>query len=245
MKALKNEKWSKAVNDNLRRVGTPDLWTITSGFETDYYIWGGFIRDSLIESIHGDEINPNDVDYLIDHYDERYSGLPYDIRFSDFECVKKLGPDVFRVWVAGSSYDFTNMRFNKARVLDPKKKTMDPKKPRGLEYNLACVDLDTCAIAYSPERDLFYDGGAIDAIRKRKIDVMYVDDMRHHYALSRLVMHTDKLGFDVGEKSLKYVQDNYSPELDSKIVKYLESRRFSGKIDLVLGKLKKLKNEDN
>lgn len=238
MKTFRNDAYSRVLNERLNRISHPFVCGITTMlFEgVDYYLWGGFVRDSLNEAIHGIYTESKDVDYLVNHYDEEYSGLPFGIRFSDYEWQEKLGPDVYRIWLCCRPYDFGNMDFNKAR-------SVDKNNPRGLEYNLNCCDLNTSAIAYSPVRDEFYDSGAIAAIIKKEIDVKYIEDNKSWSTLSRLVLHSEKLGFNIGLKSLEYVYENYSDDLDCKIIKYLKSRDNLDKADLVLTKLKEIKNK--
>jgi hypothetical protein len=234
MNIIKNQDYSKIVLDNLKKISHPFINGIMelSFKDTDYYIWGGFIRDSLTEYFHGIKSKPNDIDYLVDYDAAKYSGLQFKTKFLDYDWQKELKEnEIYRVWFCCQPFDFGSIQFNKAILINPD-------APRGLEYNLSCCDLDVCAIAYSPKKDEFYDCGVIDAIKKKEINTLWTLDNKVSSTLSRLILHSEKLDFTLGDKALGYVKENYSPDIDSSIRGYMHYKEKDDLAELVIYKLR-------
>jgi hypothetical protein len=240
MNVIKNEGYSETIKDNLKKTRNPfDNGIMCLQFsDVDYYIWGGFVRDSLIKHFHNTNLKPSDIDYLVDTETGRgkkfYSNHPFSKRFEDWTFCDQTKKNICTIWFCLEPFDFGSLDFNKKMLINAN-------APRGLEHNLSSCDLNTSAIAYSPKKDEFYDCGAINAIKKREVDLLWTKDNKPIDTLSRLVSHAHKLNFDIGQRGINYIKEKYSNELDSKIIHYLTCRSKANLIEPVLSKLKKIK----
>ena len=110
--------------------------------------------------------------------------------------------------------------------------------PSSLETSLRSCDLTTSALAYNPRTLILFDNGAFDAIEKEEVDVLYAEGESAPILMTRAVMHSQDLGFRLGERTVAMIKESYDPSLDRKIAEYLDYKEKIQELDKVLKGLK-------
>ncbi len=220
---IKNNSYKKLIKDNLDDFEgklREDFFEIISTFEK-VYIVGGFVRDSILQILYDYNFPINDLDVLIEDSDfdnvfkkyqknkSRFGGLKFN--YGSFEM------DVFEMSNIFYLKDF-------------------PREEKTLESFLERVDVSTSAFAYDFGKDRLYENCALKDVKNKKINLLN-DQGEVAPTIVRLILHSDKMGFEIGESGLKYIKENYSPEIDSEIRAFLMSKKIPHLSSLIDGKL--------
>ena len=189
-----------------------------------FYLMGGAVRDALARKKYGLDLVTRDFDFLV---------------------IDEKG----QVDLWGLFSNFHNMRCNRFGGLKWK-----PKK--GVEFDLFTsysfgrtslnevledVELTTSAIAFHFGERLIYSCGAIQGIEDKEIDVKNPQADKPYITMSRLILHSDKLGFRIGNRGIRFVQERYNSNLDGFILDYLTYKKLEEHYERVIKRLKEIK----
>lgn len=224
MKVLVNRNFSDSIVNNLNMIpnsAKKDLELLKSLFPKETYIVGGFVRDSLLKKICGYDFPINDLDIVIDSanfhkkivnfQNENRSSLgSLKLKYNDFSTDIMCLHDVYFL---GNS------------------------KNKSIENFLEGVDFSTSALAYNLSENKIYDSGALESINKKEINVIGNSLMKSAPTITRLILHSDKMDFKIGERGLQYVKENYSKNLDSEIKDWLDYKEIPHLFPFVKNKI--------
>ena len=87
---------------------------------------------------------------------------------------------------------------------------------------------------------VYFWGGAV---RDPIVDVLYEYGEEPAVIMCRLILHGNKLGFEIGQKGRRFIIERYSSDQDGIIKKYLEYKKLEGLSSFVIGKLKRIQKE--
>ena len=190
----------------------------------EIYIVGGAVRDPLVKLAHGSALITPDIDILVNDMD-------------GFDVEKALG-------VTGRNYvnSFGSIRWKPnpqltVDVIPFSKMNAARSGEPSLELFLQTCDLTTSAVAYDPRAHILYDLAAVQGINKREVDVMGGGD-RPSISMAKLVLHADKLSFDIGPKGRMLIKLCYEPRMDEEIGRYLENKGHSEQFDSMTERLR-------
>lgn len=230
---IDDPKLVEAVRDNLDRSEYRDYVNhvvndILAGRES--YLLGGAVRDPIVKFLYGTNGPTKDFDLLVDDTEqpldvhELFKG-EMDVFYTSFGTVR---------WrpKRGLEIDVTTFRnANPIRVGEE----VEP----SLELWLSTCDFNTGSIAYGFRNRVLYDFKAMEGIRQKQVDVIGGGDPPYKM-MARLVLHSDKLGFDIGQRGLDLIRDQYSPSLDEHIGVYLDDKQKSEFFERVTSRLKEI-----
>ena len=189
-----------------------------------FYLMGGAVRDALVRRMYGLDLVTKDFDFLV---------------------VDEKG----QVDLRGLFGNFSNMRWNRFGGLKWKPK-------EGVEFDLFTsysfgrtsldevleqVELTTSAIAYHFGDRLIYSCGAVQGIEDKEIDVKNPQADKPYITMSRLILHSDKLRFRIGNRGIRFVQERYNSNLDGFILDYLTYKKLEEHYERVIKRLKEIK----
>lgn len=201
------------VGEIIRRVGEDGL-----------YLIGGAVRDSVVNFLYGKSLDISDYDFFSS------SKSSEDLRkiFADYENVlfSRFGNPKF--YFDGFEIDLVSFDNTIAENVFHKNPT--------IEGVLSSSDINTSSIGYSIFNSDFYSCWAMEGILNSRVDI--VNSTSLVADLSRLILHSNKLDFNLGEKSLEFISENYCEDLDCEILSYLDYKNKLDKADLVLSVLK-------
>lgn len=227
MKIFNNINFEKEIFNTLNYAKLK-LWNILEKMgEKGTYLLGGAVRDSIVNSLYNKNIKVSDYDFFCKNktLEELKSIISKEknISYSRFGNPKLIF-DTFEIDLVPYDNTIANLKYN----LTPSLKNI-----------LLSSDISTSSIAYSFENKNFISEKGMEGILKKEIDIMNPSSLIAD--LSRLVLHSDKLGFALAEKAQKFISKNYSSNLDKEIINYLNYKHKKEKTNLVLSKLKKIK----
>ena len=230
MKIIENKKFQKAIEENLNKIpkeAKKDFVRVNELFsKQDINIIGGFVRDSILNILYKYNFPINDLDILIEDLDFEYKikNFPRN-KLSRFGGLKfnynKFSIDLFSL---------NNIFFLKN----------NPKFKKNLENVLKGCDLSTSALGYNLNSGKIYSLKAIEDIYKKEINVNNHAYMESAPTISRLILHSDKMGFKIGKSGIDYIRENYSPELDEKIRDFLNYKKIKHLFPLIENNINKI-----
>ena len=194
------------------------------------YLWGGAVRDPIVHLRYGIELPTNDFDILVDDSDGKldvgklFEG-EVDVFFNRFGTVK---------WRPVNNLEIDVSSFNNANSIKAGL-GVDPT----LDAMLTSCDFTTGSIAYGLQDRKIYDFKALAGIQAKEIELVYEAD-EPHILMARLVLHSDKLKFTIGERGMEFIRQSYTPELDRHIARYLTYKEKSDKTPRVTDRLKEI-----
>jgi len=223
MQIILDERFQKSIKNNLSEIpkeANRDFLKVKKLFPLDrIYILGGFVRDSILRVLYNYNFPINDLDLLID--DTRFDNL---IRIFHKENISRFGGLKFKY--PGFSMDVFSM--NNVFFLKD-----NPKLDKTLENVLRGCDLSTSALGYNLDTRIIYSVGAMEDIHERRINVINHPYMESAPTISRLILHSDKMGFKIEESGIDYVRKNYLPELDKEIMNFLKYKEVEHLFPLI------------
>jgi tRNA nucleotidyltransferase/poly(A) polymerase len=197
------------------------------------YLWGGAVRDPIVRELYGLDFETRDFDLTVDDSEERINlrGLLKGLRgihFSRFGTPKwkpKKGLEIdVGPFSAGTIFKRENLPIN-------------------LETTLISVDVTTSAIAYGLADETIYSVKALDDMRKKEVNVLNPYGEDPSALMSRLVLHSDHLSFEIGEEGKAYISEKYSPVLDDDIRRFLEYKGVKELFPFVVKRLRLIQEE--
>jgi len=199
------------------------------------YLRGGAVRDAFVRAGYGRELEINDYDIVYDDVDNPTAAVDL------FNRTKGVYPkshgNVFwrPEWMPGdettidvialSSYGFNHEGSSNAQRIRPV---------------LEAADLTTSSAAYSFSDDVIYDNLFLPHFMLREVELQNEVDYSARHLMTRMVLHSEKLGFKIGEKGIDYILRNYGTGMNLPILGYLDERGMAYEYDGVIGKLKEI-----
>jgi len=206
--------------DSLDEKPKKDFMKIFSVFDK-HYILGGFVRDSVLQILYDYEFPLNDLDILIDdnEFDKKIQKFPQKNK-SRFGGLK-LKYEGFEIDLFG----IKNVKF-----LD---NLSD--KEKNLENVLKGCDVSTSSFAYDITNNKIYENGAMRDVNKKEINLKY-NNKRKAATICRLILHSDKMDFKLGDSAREYIKGNYleNPEkINKEIEEFAEYKNIEHTKDLI------------
>jgi tRNA nucleotidyltransferase/poly(A) polymerase len=225
-----NSEFQESIKDNLEKIPSAareDFYDITHNFSfKDIYIMGGFVRDSILKVLYNYIFPINDLDILVDNP-----------RFA--EIAKKYSKESFSRF-GGLKFKYPNFSmdiFSMDNVFFLKNNLALEKN---IENVLKGCDLTTSALAYNLESHKIYNVGTMEDIYKKTVNVNDHSYIESAPTISRLILHADKMGFKIGESGINYIKKNYSPNLDKKIMDFLNYKDIGHLFPLIKENIRKV-----
>lgn len=175
-------------------------------------IIGGFVRDSILQVLIDYDFPVNDLDVLVEDL--------------EFENKTKEFSQKNRSRFGGLKFEYDNFSIDFFGLENIFYLKDNPNLEKNLENVLKGCDLTTSAIGYNLEENKFYSLGAIEDIYKKTININTHKYLKVAPTISRLILHADKLGFELSKNSLNYIKKNYSPEIDNEINDFLSYKKI-------------------
>jgi len=213
---------NRVVNDVLR--------------EYSSYLWGGAVRDPIVRAKYGQNDETRDFDILVDDSQDRI----------DFKKLLQGLGDIFYTrlgspkWRPENGLEIDIVPFSNATRL-----RNGEQLPVSLNTALRSCEFTTSAIAYGLQDRTVYSYGALEGIGKREIDLLYPDGEEAHILMCKLVLQTERLGFERGPKATRLIVEGYSPDLDTRIKRYMEYKGLEAKFEHVVEELSGIKARAN
>ena len=242
LKVVENQEYVDAVKLNLDKSPEEVKYVIEEklkGF--DCFFWGGAVREPIYHVMYdGTDWMTTDWDIIVDDYTQSEE-LDLDRLFSeerkDKEKCEHNRYDTIK-WKPRTGVEIDISRFSNANMI-----RREETKERSLIVALASCDYNTGSIAYGLRDGQVYDGGAIEWLKMRTIDLHYADDYPH-VIMARLVMHSNDMGFAIGSAGLSFIKHKYTDKtsevLDGRIAKYLRRKGKYNRFDEVNDRLKEI-----
>lgn len=192
------------------------------------FFWGGAVREPVYHAMYnGDHEKKSwktiDWDILVDDSTQK-EPLDLDAMFREELAAGKCKHNRYDTikWKPVQGLEIDVSRFSNANMVR-RKETQE----RSLRISLASCDFNTGAIAYGVRDGKLYDGGAMEGLRMRTVELHYADD-DPHIIMARLVMHTNDMGFAIGQNATAFIRHRYTegtfPAIDEDILKYLRAK---------------------
>lgn len=183
------------------------------------YLFGGVVRDAVVQAKYRRDIPMGDVDILVDDEVE-----PINL-FQLFAQEKGVSANRFGTikWKPREDIEIDVTRFTNAKPIREGERT-----DATLELMLSRCDFTTSSIAYGMHDEQIYDHAALEAIDKQEVDILG-GDKSGIVTMTKLILHADKLGFKLGPSGMRLIEERYSPARDAEMIQtYLG---YKGKID--------------
>ncbi len=223
---LKNDPHHKYVEQ---------LFDKLDDFEIGYYIYGGAIRNPVASQIHERSIPISDIDILIDD-SKKYINLEELLREYDSNISKtSLGSPR---WTPEDELQIDIVKLSNATILKH-----DKDLPNSLKTTLTSCDFTPSAIAYDPKEKIIYSYGAIEAINNQEIELLYIKGLPLATLFSNLILKSEKMEFHLGPKAKTLIIEEYSPDLDPEIIKYMIHKCTENEHGQVIQRLRDIQSQ--
>lgn len=230
MDVIFNRSFQRVILYNLEKMhpeAKKGFFEITRNFPfEDIYILGGFVRDSILKFVYNYNFPINDLDILVD--DPKFNSFSESFQKDNISRLGglKFNYPSFSIDVFGMD----NIFFFKD----------NSKLDKNLENVLIGCDISTSCFAYNLASKNIYSVGAMEDILKREININNHLYMEAAPTISRLILHADKMGFNIGESGVNYIKDNYSSEVDKKILEFLKYKNIERLFPLIKSNINKI-----
>jgi len=225
-----NKYFKRKIKENIRNMpieAQKDFNKIKEIFPLNKInILGGFTRDSILQVLYGYNFPVNDLDILVET--------------KDFENQTKSFPQENRSRFGGLKFEYKNFSMDFFGLNQIFYLRDNPNLNKNLENVLKGCDLTTSAIGFNLRNNTFHSVHAFRDIYRKEINVNPHDYLKIAPTISRLILHSDKMNFRVGDSGIKYVKENYSSELDKEIKEFLEYKKVGHLFDFVKGKVNEI-----
>lgn len=236
MKILQDERFSRAIQQNLEE--SPFFEYVQRVIDAlkgeNVYFWGGAVRDPIVNVLYGLDYETRDFDLTIDDSEKEMDFRKIFNGFGGIYYSRHGTPK----WKPINGLEVDIGPFSAATIYK-----RQPKLPRNLETALVSVDITTSAIAYDLEDGLIYSVEALEGIQKKEVDILYEHGEEQAVIMCRLILHGNKLDFEIGQKGRKFITERYSSNQDGNIKRYLEYKKLEGLSSFVIGRLKRIQQE--
>jgi tRNA nucleotidyltransferase/poly(A) polymerase len=231
---IKDIRLSTAIRNNLENSRFfPVVNGVISENLSDYevYLLGGAVRDPIIAELHGIKNETRDFDLLVDDTNGRINFKKLLRNFNNIYYSRFGAPKLKPV--NGLEIDIVSFS-NASRLLKSEDNSIS------LDTSLQSCELTTSALAYKLSDGTIYSYQAFESIMKKEIELLYFEEEEECILMCRLVLHSEKLGFAIGEKATRLIVEGYSHKLDPHIKRYLEYKEISHRFSFVIDKLKSI-----
>lgn len=163
----------------------------------EFYVVGGFLRDTLHEIIHGEKIDSKDVDIITPMPKEELRKSISDI-ISDYTAWKSP-----IVRVNGTRVDVTAIE----EYYSVHNNGFDPT----VHNFLTTIDFDMNAISYNPLTKGILDYGSFNAVHKKVVSsssLKYWTGENFLARIIRVLIYKEKLGYSVGDKLKEFIENS-------------------------------------
>jgi tRNA nucleotidyltransferase/poly(A) polymerase len=236
MKILQDKRFSKAIQQNLEE--SPFFEYVQRVIDAlkgeKVYFWGGAVRDPIVNVLYGLDYETRDFDLTINDSEKN---MDFRKIFNGFEGVYYSRHGTPK-WKPINGLEVDIGPFSAATIY-----RRQPKLPINLETALVSVDITTSAIAYDLKNKTIYSVEALEGIHKKEVNVLYEHGEEQAVIMCRLILHGNKLGFEIGQKGRKFIKERYSSNQDRNIKRYLEYKKLEGLSSFVIGRLKRIQQE--
>jgi len=193
---------------------------------------GGIVRNLIINLKYGKSIITNDIDILVDDSEQ-----PIDLKevFSNEKNIIINNAGIVKLKYP-HGFDIDISKFSDTNSL-----RKGEKHTVSLKTCLKLGDFNTSAIAYDLDSETIYSYGAIEGIYKKEVELLEKADDKDYIIMTRLIWHSNKLGFKLGPRAIKFIKENYSLKKDKEIIKYIKRREISNNPNYIIAKLREIK----
>lgn len=196
------------------------------------YLWGGAVRDPIVREKYGRNGETKDFDILVDDSQGRI----------DFKSALKGLGDLFYTRLGSPKWRPENgLEIDIAPFSNATRLRNGEQIPISLDTALQSCEFTSSAIAYGLRDEAVYSCGALEAINKQEIDLLYPNGEEAHILMGKVILHAEKLGFEKGPRITRLIMDGYSPELDNHIRRYMEYKGLEAKFEYVVEQLRQIK----
>ncbi len=234
MRVIDNERFVKRIQDNLEN--SQFYPYVVRVFERlqglKVYMWGGAVRDPIVQKLHGTSFEMRDFDFTID---DSQTPINFSQLFAGFGDTVITRHNTIK-WKPEIGFEIDIGKFSIANIYK-----RNPDLPRNLCNTLKSVDVTTSANAYDLETRLIYSEKGLEGIEKKEVDVLYQLDQKPVSIMCKLVLHSHKLKFNIGPKGLAYIAHHYSKAMDDKVRQQLVYKQQEEKFPFVKQKLEEIK----
>jgi hypothetical protein len=201
----------------------------------DVYLWGGAVRDPLVNQLYNKDIHTTDFDLLVDDSKKEF---PLSRLMAGLEgmVINSFGSPK---WKPKPDIEIDIVPFSNAMMIRNKET-----EENSIGTMLKSCEFNTGAIAYLLNNPAIYSYGAIEAIRKKEVEIGYIKGASIAMLMSRLVLQPEKLGFTIGEKARKFIAERYSRALDQRIKAYLDYKQLGENYEHVVKSLRELQKKE-
>jgi hypothetical protein len=196
------------------------------------YLWGGAVRDPIVRAKYGRNGETKDFDILVDDSQGRI----------DFRKVLKSLGDIFYTRLGSPKWRPENgLEIDIAPFSNATRLRNGEQLPISLDTALQSCEFTTSAIAYGLQDRAVYSCGALEGIDKQEIDLLYPEGEEAHILMCRVVLQSERLGFERGQKATGLIVEGYSPNLDNHIRRYMDYKGLEAKFEHVVEQLRQIK----
>ena len=186
---------------------------------------GGSVRDAVISEWYGAPFSLRDFDLIVDDSKKSVDlfklceGLPGKIRKNFFGNVR---------WEV-NNYEMDITKYSSENGGNT------------LENFISGADFNIGTIAYCREHEVILSLNCLEGIRNREISLIKPSEKRPEATLVRAYNFERRLGFKLNRNIMDYIQQTYTPSMDSKILEYLKYKKMPEEIfPLITRRLREL-----
>ena len=193
------------------------------------YLWGGMVRDPIINALRNTTLTSKDCDLLIDDQEidleEELRGIPY-------QRTKHGAPR----WIVQPNIEIDLVSFSH---------THPNKEKITLQETLQYTDVTPTKAAYQLATKQLFDAGAIQAIRTGTIDINYFREELAEALLCRVARQAHRFNFEIGTRARQYIQDHYDEDMKTNITNFYHAKNKQTTANQVTSYLDKITNTKN
>ncbi len=225
-----------AVRKNLENsLFYPSLRLVISRFEDfPIFLWGGAVREPILRQIYPDfkifEIS--DFDLMVDDSNKT---VAFHNHLKDIKSISI------------NRYGHPKWKIKKYLEVDIGLFSDSNKLRKGenvevcIETVVEGADINTSAIAYDIRNQVIYSYGAIEAYRKKEVDINYPEGNDPYAQMPRVILHAHNLDFNLGKNAVDLIKRKYTPESKEQIRKKLIYWKKQRKYNFVISQLDAIK----
>jgi hypothetical protein len=228
--------FADAVRKNLENsLFYPSLRLVISRFEDfPIFLWGGAVREPILRQIYPDfkVFEMSDFDLMVDDSDKK---VAFNNHLKDIKSISV------------NRYGHPKWKIKKYLEVDIGLFSDSNKLRKGedvevcIETVIEGADLNTSAIAYDIRNHVIYSYGAIEAYRKKEVDINYPEGNDPYAQMPRVILHAHNLDFNLGKDAVDLIKKKYTPDSKEQIRKKLIYWGKQGKYDFVISRLDAIK----
>lgn len=213
----------------------PSLRLVISRFEKfPLFLWGGAVRNPILREMYPDLTisESSDFDLMIDDSKDQ---VEFEDHMKDIKSVT-LNRYGHPKWKIKKYLEVDIGLFSESNKLRNGEDV-----PVCIETVIEGADINTSAIAYDIRNPAIYSFGAFKAYVEKEVDINYPEGNDSSAQMPRVIMHSQQLGFRVGERAINLIKKKYTKsskeEIKEKMIYWRKQRKF----DAVIAELEAIK----